>query len=321
MTTNQVKPFKKVIIDTDPGVDDAIAILMALRAPSLRVLGLTTVGGNVPLARVTRNALALLEYAGRTEIPVARGSALPVRGQYGYSFPVHSAGGMTRRLPNPSTRPIDQRAVDFLAQELGRQPGEIMLVALGPLTNLANLMARYPGSLEQAAGLVVMGGAVDVPGNVTGHAEFNFFSDPEAARMILSSGIPLTLVDLAATRQVGIDREAAEELQAQNRLAALAVQMLNNWFRRDAGRHRFFFHDPLAMAVAIDSDVAVTENLRVAVETFDPVRLGESKAGGRPGPVELARQVDRDRFFRLFEEFLGPGQAIRLNSGAGDDGA
>lgn len=301
-------PAKKVIIDTDPGVDDAIAILMALRFSSFQVLGLATVGGNVPLARGTRNALALLEYAGRTEIPVSRGSALPIRGQYGYSFPVHGASGLTRRLPNPSSRPIDQRAVDFLAGELGKQPGEILLIALGPLTNLANLLTRYPGSLEQASGLVVMGGAVDVPGNVTGHAEFNFYSDPEAAKMVLSSGVPLTLIDLAASRQVAIDRQAARELKPRNNLGGLAAQLLNNWFRRDPGRQRFFFHDPLAMAAAFDSTIVNTQNVQVAVETADPVRLGESRISGRPGLVGVVRQVDQDGFFRLFDDLMSPDQ-------------
>ena len=301
-------PVKKVIIDTDPGVDDAIAILMALRSSSLQVLGLTTVGGNVPLARGTRNALALLEYAGRTEIPVSRGSALPIRGQYGYSFPVHGASGLTRRLPNPSSRPIDQRAVDFLAGELGKQPGEILLIALGPLTNLANLLTRYPGVLEQASGLVVMGGAVDVPGNVTSHAEFNFYSDPEAARMVLSSGVPLTLIDLAASRQVAVDRQAARELKPRNNLGGLAAQLLNNWFRRDPGRQRFYFHDPLAMAAALDLNIVNTQNVQVAVETADPVRLGESGISGRPGPVAVVRQVNQDGFFRLFDDLMGPDQ-------------
>ena len=299
-------PVKKVIIDTDPGVDDAIAILMALRSSSLQVLGLTTVGGNVPLARGTRHALALLEYAGRTEILVSRGSALPIRGQYGYSFPVHGASGLTRRLPNPSSRPIDQRAVDFLDGERGKLPGKILLIALGPLTNLANLLTRYPGSLDQASGLVVMGGAVDVPGNVTGHAEFNFYSDPEAARMVLSSGVPLTLIDLAASRQVAIDRQAARELKPRNNLGVLAAQLLNNWFRRDPGRQRFSFHDPLAMAAALDSTIVNTQNVQVAVETADPVRLGESKITGRPGPVAVVRQVDQDGFFRLFDDLMGP---------------
>ena len=312
MTNSQVK---RVIIDTDPGVDDAIAILIALRASSLEVLGLTTVGGNVPLARGTRNALALLEYAGHTDIPVSRGSALPVRGRYRYAFPVHGASGLTKRLPNLSTWPIDQRAVDFLAGELGKRPGEVLLIALGPLTNLANLLTRHPGSLEKASGLVVMGGAVDVSGNVTSHAEFNFYSDPEAARMVLSSGIPLTLIDLAATHQVEIEREAARELKPRNTSGALAAQLLNNWFRRDSGRQRFSFHDPLAIAVASDPDVVITQRVQLAVETVDPVRLGESKISGRPGPVAVARRVDQEGFFKLFDDFMGSEQEISPKSG------
>ena len=312
MTNRQVQ---KVIIDTDPGVDDAIAILMALSSSSLQVLGLTTVGGNVPLARGTRNALALLEYAGRTEIPVSRGSALPIRGQYGYSFPVHGASGLTRRLPNPSTSPINQRAGEFLAGELGKRPGEVLLIALGPLTNLANLLTRHPGLLEQASGLVVMGGAVDVAGNVTSHAEFNFYSDPEAARMVLSSGVPLTLIDLAASRQVAIDRQTARELKPRNILGVLAAQMLNNWFRRDSGRQRFSFHDPLAMAVALDPKIVDTQSAQVAVETADPVRLGESKVSGKPGPVAVVGQVDQRRFFSQFEELMGPEQDSSLDAG------
>ncbi len=153
-----------------------------------------------------------------------------------------------------------------------------------------------------------MGGAVDVPGNVTGHAEFNFYSDPEAARMVLSSGVPLTLIDLAASRQVAIDRQAARELKPRNNLGGLAAQLLNNWFRRDSGRHRFFFHDPLAMAVALDLDIVNTQNVQVAVETADPVRLGESKITSRPGPVAVVRQVDQDGFFRLFDDLMSPDQ-------------
>ena len=178
----------------------------------MEVLALTTVGGNVPLARTTRNALALLEYAARTDVPVARGSARPTRGRFGYAYAIHGTSGLTRRLPRPSTRPIDLNAVDFLAAQLREFPGQITLVALGPLTNLARLWLRHPGALEQAAQLVVMGGAVNTPGNVKPNAEFNFYSDPEAADVVLSSGVPLTLVDLAVCRQVGIDRQGVERL-------------------------------------------------------------------------------------------------------------
>ena len=155
-----------VIIDTDPGVDDAIAILMALAWPDVNVVGLTTVGGNVPLARSTRNTLALLEYAGSEEVPVARGASRPCRGSFGYSYPFHGRSGLTRRLPQPRTRPVTEGAADFLAAKLAQNPGSITIVALGPLSNLARLLKRHPEALNQIGSLVVMGGAVGQPGNV-----------------------------------------------------------------------------------------------------------------------------------------------------------
>ena len=289
----------KVIIDTDPGVDDAIAILMALAWPGVEVLALTTVGGNVPLARTTRNALALLEYAGRTGIPVVRGSARPTKRSFGYSYAVHSTSGLTRRLPRPKTRPLDLGTVDYLAGRLGELPGQITLIALGPLTNLAWLELRHPGALAKSARLVVMGGAVNAPGNVTPHAEFNFYSDPEAADAVLSSGVPVTLVDLAVCRQVGIDRQRAERPTAKGGLGRLAIQLLANWFRRDSRRERFEFYDPLALAVALEPDLVSTYQASIRVETANPARRGESLVTGPGGPVAVAQRVDDQRFFEL----------------------
>ena len=302
---------QKVIIDTDPGVDDAIAILMALAQPSIEIVALTTIGGNVPLARTTRNALALLEYAGRTDVPVARGNARPTAGSFGYSYAVHGGSGLTRRLPRPKTGPIDLKAVEFLAARLREFPGQITLVALGPLTNLAWLRRRHPGALEQTAQLVVMGGAVNTPGNVTPHAEFNFYSDPEAADLVLSSGVPLTLVDLAVCRRLGIDRQGAERLATKSRLGRLAIQLLANWFRRQPHRERFEFYDPLALAVAVavavEPDLVSTYQASIKVEAANPIRLGESRVTGPGGPVAVAQQVDNQRFFELLGQTLGIG--------------
>ena len=153
-------PPLKVIIDTDPGVDDAIALLMALAWPDLNLAGITTVGGNVSLARATRNTLALLEYAGRGEVPVAMGAANPIGGRYRHAPHVHGKSGLSRRLPEPKTGPVDATGVDFLAKKLTKEPGGVTLVALGPLTNLAQLLIQHPDALSTAASLVVMGGAV-----------------------------------------------------------------------------------------------------------------------------------------------------------------
>lgn len=278
---------------------------MALAAPALDVIGLTTVGGNVSLARTTRNALALLEYAGRSSVPVARGSARPIHGHYPYAHGVHGASGLTRRLPNPQVRLANSSAVDFLANQLGLFPGRITLVALGPLTNLARLIMQHPQSLHQAAGLIVMGGTVNVPGNVTPHAEFNFYSDPAAAGMVLSSGAPITLVDLAACRQVMMAREDAGRLRSDTSLGKLASQLLANWFRRDRGRDRFAFYDPLALAVAIDPKVVATHGMTLTVETDQGERLGAATVSEGGSMVKVAQEVDARRFFELFEELLG----------------
>ena len=294
----------KVILDTDPGVDDAIAILMALAWPELELVGITTVGGNVHLARGTRNALALLEYAGRQTVPVARGAARPCRGRFPYAYAFHGPGGLSRRLSQPRMHSVDIGAAEFMAAKLGGDPGQITLVALGPLTNLACLLKRHPGALDLAGSLVVMGGAADGSGNVTSHAEFNFYSDPVAAHAVLSSGVPLTLVDLGAGRQVSLARGVGDRLKARSPLGRLVAQLLCNWFRQDPRRQRFEFYDPLAFAAALSPDLITTRPMELAVETSDPTRLGETRVVAAGGPVAVTQKVDVRRFFALLEDLF-----------------
>ena len=301
----------KLILDTDPGIDDAIAILMALASGSPvpedapKLVGLTTVGGNVPLARGTRNALAMLEYAGRQDIPVARGNARPLGGSFPYSYNFHGKGGLSRRLPEPRANPVACGAVDFLAEQLLNNPGQIALVALGPLTNLARLQQGYPGALEQARCLVVMGGAVNTPGNSTPRAEFNFYSDPLAAHRVVSSGVPLTLVDLGACRQVFVGREAGQGLKSRSKVGGLAAQLLRNWFRQRPTRDSFEFYDPLALAAALDPAVLRTRRVSLEVETEDPERKGESRITGEGGAVSIVEAVDAGRCLGLISGLLG----------------
>lgn len=294
-----------LLIDTDPGIDDAVAILMALAAPQVEVVGLTTVGGNVSLARTTRNALALLNGAGRNEVPVARGAARPLEGRFSPSTEFHGPGGLSVRLPNPYDGPTDETAVDFLERTLDRRPGEISVVALGPLTNLAHLLRRDRHALRQARNVVVMGGAVDTPGNVTPLAEFNFYSDAVAAQEVLSSGTPLTLVDLAACRQVYISREQVSVLSAENDLGRLALRLVTNWFRRDPARERFEFYDPLAMALALDPAIASVRKVDLDVGTATPEDWGETSESGLPGETALADHINAARFFVLLRRLLG----------------
>ena len=309
MCTNHERALR-LIIDTDPGVDDAIAILMALAAPEAEVIGLTTVGGNVPRARATRNALALLQAAGRPDIPVARGAAWPrpfdrLRGRFRPSVAFHGPGGLSARLPEPTAKPIQRKAMDFLAESVESSPGRVTVIALGPLTNLSRLEERQPGILNRTAGVVIMGGAVETRGNVTPKAEFNFHSDPLAAAHVLGLGTPATLVDLAACRQVSISREQAAGLSADNPLGRVALRILGGWFARDSRRERFEFYDPLAVAIALDPAVATARRVALNVTTTPGEAWGETTISNEPGPVALASKVDEARFFELLRGLLG----------------
>jgi len=305
-----LSPTTGIIIDTDPGIDDAIAILMALAASSDKILGdkilgLTTVGGNVPLAMGTRNALAILNAASRRDIPVHRGSSRPVSGRFGYSFAFHGTTGLPSKLPKPQTSPAAQRAIEFLARSLWASPGEITVVALGPLTNLARLMQRHPGTLELSGSIAIMGGAVNTPGNVTPNAEFNFYSDAAAANMVMSSTVPITLVDLGASQQVALSQKQAWALRGGNTMGELAIRLLQDWFRQDASREQFQFYDPLALGAAIDPQVVSGRQMTLEVETQDQQRLGESQIVRMGGNTLVAEQVDSARFFALLKKLFG----------------
>ena len=295
----------RLLIDTDPGVDDAIAMLLAMAAPQVEVSGLTTLGGNVPRARATRNTLALLQAAGRTEIPVAAGAARPRSGRFRPSVAFHGPGGLSVRLAEPTQGVVDETAVRFLSEAITSAPGMATVVALGPLTNLSRLEQQYPGALSQAASVVVMGGAVETRGNVTPKAEFNFYSDPVAAAHVLGLGIPITLADLAACRQVGIEREEAEGLSASSSLGELGLRVLKGWFQRDSQRQRFEFYDPLAVALALEPGLATYRQVELSVGTEPGEAWGETTISSRPGLVSLADRVDGSRFIALLRELFG----------------
>ena len=312
MASPQTIVPEPVVIDTDPGVDDAIALLMALASPRLDVVGLTTTAGNVPIGPATRNALAILESVGRTDIPVARGATRPIRGRFAYARHVHSAEGLTHPLPPPQIRTSDTSAVQFLSETLRTHPGEVTLIALGPLTNLARLHRDQPSVLGLAKRVIVMGGAVGIPGNVTPHAEFNFYSDPTAARLVIESGVPLSLIDMAPCLQVFLTRDDVAAAHPSTAEGILVEQLLAGWFRLDDTRERFNMYDPLTLVAAVcpeaikfrpatmtvdDSgttdDSTLWGRCRVLDETGGPIRVAE------PGGVDVATSL------RVIRELLG----------------
>ena len=288
----------KVVIDTDPGTDDAIALIMALNSPALDVQGLTTVGGNATLAHTTRNALRLLEYLGRPDIPVFRGAARPLHGRFHYAYDFHGPGGLTVRLPRPRSEPGPVGAPDYIVSLARSFPGELALIALGPLTNVARAFTREPRLAEWLREIVIMGGAIEVQGNVTPYtpyAEFNVYNDPHAANVVFSSGTPVTLVGLDVCNQVCVTEEDIHWLRGESRGERLAGKVLAGWFASHGGGDRYNLCDPLAMVAAVTADVLTYRRATVTVEVEDDERIGSTAATYDGGHVKVASAVDVPR--------------------------
>jgi purine nucleosidase len=193
-------PQIPVLIDTDPGLDDALALFLACASPELDIKGIVTVAGNIGIEGVTRNALRVLAHLGREEIPVIAGSPRPIERAPLAAADIHGEDGLGGvALPSSRARALEGDATDWMAQLLSEHPeGSVQVLALGPLTNLARLLGRHPGAARRLRGIIAMGGAVRERGNVTPFGEFNIVADPEAADIVLRSGIPVTLVPLDA---------------------------------------------------------------------------------------------------------------------------
>jgi inosine-uridine nucleoside N-ribohydrolase len=296
------------LIDTDPGIDDALALLLAWGSPELRLAGITTVAGNVPLAEATRNLLRLLALRGvEPRPPVAEGAAVPLTRPLVTATGYHGDDGLgdLADWPPPAGALAPQGAVTLIV-ETARQAAEpLTLVALGPLTNVALAVERDAGAMRRLARVVVMGGAVDVPGNVTPATEFNIHVDPEAAARVLAAGLPLDLVPLDATRQAVLRREELERAlrRAGGPLADRVAAFTRRGFRVDErrGTAGMVLHDPLAVAAALDASLIGWEPARVEVDAGGATRR-------RPGPANcrIARTVDVPRFLALFLDRLCP---------------
>jgi inosine-uridine nucleoside N-ribohydrolase len=300
-----------VIIDCDPGHDDAIAILLALASPELEVLGITTVAGNTTLPKTTVNALRVLVLAGRTEIPVAAGCDRPLSRQLVIAESVHGKTGLDGpRLAEPSIEPVDTHAVDFLAQTILASPDPVTLVPIGPLTNIALLLDRYPETTGQIGSIVSMGGAMSL-GNVTPAAEFNIYVDPEAAHRVYHSGLPITMVGLDVTHQAVLTSEHADRLRGSGRCGKFVAELLD-FFIGNYPRHRARpdgapIHDALAVGHLIASDLMSTEPLHVDIDTVSELCRGRTVVDrfgvtGQEPNAEVGLTVDGARFAELLIE-------------------
>jgi inosine-uridine nucleoside N-ribohydrolase len=258
----------KIILDTDPGHDDAVALLLALASPEVELLGVTTVSGNQTLEKTTTNALKILEFVDRTDVPVHVGCPRPlVREQWAAAY-VHGESGLDGPdLPAPSTKPAEGHAIDFIAAQL-EAADDVVLVPVGPLTNIGLLLARYPGIEERIGRIVLMGGAI-AEGNVTAAAEFNIWADPEAAHRVFTSGVNVTMVGLDVTHRALLLPEKAEELRGTGRVGKLVADLYafyHQHHKRMYGWDGSPVHDALAMGHVLRDDLLKTEHRYVEVD-------------------------------------------------------
>lgn len=305
---------REIIIDTDPGRDDAVAILLALAVPGvLSVLGVTCVAGNVALDATWRNARRVCALAGRADIPVLAGCDRPLIRAPVTAAHVHGADGLVGLdLPEPATLPDPRPAVDFLIDTLRARPaGTVTLVAIGPLTNIATAFARAPDIAGRVAGIVVMGGAHLVPGNVTPVAEFNIHADPEAADAVLRAGAPLALVPLDVTHKALITPPRHAALAAPGTPVGRALAALTdtgNAHRRHGGTGAPL-HDPCTIAWLLAPDLFSARMVNIMVETGSNLCLGQTVVDwwgvtDRPANARLLHDVDSDGLFALMADRL-----------------
>ncbi len=297
---------RRIIIDTDPGLDDALAILLALASPELEVLGLTTVAGNVPLAGTAANALRLCELGRRTDIPVFAGCDRPLRRKPTTTLRHGETGLDGANLPPPAMALREGHAVTWLIDRvMGAAPATITLCALAPLTNVATALAEEPRLAKRLAGIVIMGGAGDGGGNVTPEAEFNIHVDPHAAEIVFASGADLTLVPLDLSRQVLVNEARIARIRAIGsnvaRAAAGMLEYYNSKAELAAGSP---LHDPCVIAHLLDPTLFSGPVVNVAVEVADGPRLGVTAIdwdgrSGRPANARILNAADPDRFFDL----------------------
>jgi len=283
----------RVIIDTDPGVDDAFALLLAMRSPELKIEAITAVAGNVPLALTLPNALRMVEIAGRTDIPVAAGAKTPMVRRLVTAAYAHGENGLGgAAFPEPKTKPIPQPAAELICQIVRKYPGEVTLITIGPLTNVGTALSADSELAGMVKGLVMMGGSLS-GGNITPAAEFNIYVDPEAARIVFQSGIPVTMVGLDVTRKTSLTDEHVHILEAgENPSSQAAAKIARNAINHN--REQGFLvgpnmHDSLAVAAFLDPSILKWRDYYVDVETTGELTAGET-LGYSPSTGDLRRK-------------------------------
>lgn len=305
--------MKHVIIDTDPGVDDALALILALNSSELEVEAITSIAGNVGLELVTENVLKMLEFLGVSDIPVAAGAYKPLLRHVSDSSEFHGKTGLGEAvLPRPQLVRDSKTAIELIIEKADQLGEELTLVSIGPLTNIASVILARPGIVNQIEGLVIMGGAFNLTpyghGNVNAVAEFNIWHDPEAAKIVFNSGMPIKAVGLDVTTDPAnrLSKEMFEEIEGlRTRRSHLVADLCRGLVRRFGG---FSLHDPLAVATVAESNLAKTERFKVDIETVGKATRGMTVVERRhrlrvrepEANVDVCTSVDSRRFHEIF---------------------
>jgi purine nucleosidase len=307
---------RRIIIDTDPGQDDAVALLLALASPEdIDIAGIVAVAGNVPLAHTERNARRIVDLAGRSDVPVHAGCARPLARRLVTAEHVHGRTGLDGvDLPDPVTPLGDRHGVDFIIDTLlDSDPGSVTLATLGPLTNIAMALVKAPEIVPHVREIVMMGGAYFEVGNITPAAEFNIFVDPEAADVVLTSGIPVVMAPLDLTHRMLATRERLDRIAALgNRAGAVVAGLLAFSERFDLAKYGSIgapLHDPCTIAWLLKPELFTGKMINVSIETRSDLTRGMTVADwwqitDRPRNVHFLRDGNADGFFALLTERL-----------------
>lgn len=305
--------MRKVIIDADTGIDDALALLLAVRSRKLDILGITTVCGNVSLEQATANTKKVLKLLGKDkEIPVIRGAARPLMREPLHETSVHGSKGLGGALEDMEAEPADKGfAPDFIIEQAQKHKGELALILMTPLTNMALALRKEPRLAEWVRELIIMGGVVAAHGNMSPVAEYNIYVDPEAAKIVFHSGIPITLVGLDVTRKALLHEGHIEQLLGTD-VGSFVQTCTRHYIDRYSqvnGIRACAMHDPLAVGVAIDKNIVQTRKLYVDVETRSELCDGQTVCDfqnrlKRTPNIDVCLEIDSERFMNMFVEAL-----------------
>jgi inosine-uridine nucleoside N-ribohydrolase len=299
-----------IIIDCDPGHDDAIALLLAVASPEVELIGVTTVAGNTTIDKTTSNALRVLELAGRADIPVYRGAERPFIRKQDVAVHVHGESGLDGPdLPQPTTREQELHAVDYLAQEIRAREGKVTLIPTGPLTNIGLLFALHPDVRPER--IVIMGGAIG-EGNRTPAAEFNIWADPEAAQRVFLEGLDTTMVGLDVTHRALITDAHTERMRGAGRVGAVVAELMDFYARFHKSRYPDLdgspMHDPVCVAHAIDPTLMTVLDAFIEIDCSGGPSWGRTNVDWRgrehfgPPNAKVGVDIDGERFAELIVE-------------------